>query len=545
MPVSLSMRMLALFVGALSFLVGCKPRLSDVELANQQGVLLIGNKVEPQDLDPQVTTGVSEINIHMALFEGLTAPNPVTLAPEPGVAENWIISGDGKTYTFQLRSNARWSNGDPLLASDFVYAWRRMLNPALGARNATMLYPIAGARAYHRGEAPAEALAVHALDDHQLEVRLEHATPHFLYLLMHPAFYPVHPNTLQTFDAFSRRDTSWAHAGNHVGNGPFRLTRWIPNQIVEVERNPHYWDAETVALNGIHFFPIENLGAEENAFLAGQLHVTEALPTSRTPTYIQSGSPYLRIDPYLGVFYLLINTDRTALQDPNVRLALNLAIDRQALIDSLLQGGQLPAHSFTPLGVGDYVPPQLPPFNPGRARELLAQAGYPDGQGFPRVELMFNTSENNRLIAEAVQSMLKRNLGIDILLRNLEYTAYLSARELADFDMARASWIGDYPDPLTFLELWTSDSGNNFSNWSNPEYDSIIKAAAQTTDPVARNQLFFEAESMLLQAAPIIPIYHYVTVYLIHPSVKGWHPTPLDWHPYKHLHLEPLPQGSN
>lgn len=530
------------FVSSLAFvtclLVGCPNARRQVDVATEKGILLLGNRAEPVDLDPQITTGVAEINIHQALFEGLLSPDPKTLDPEPGVAESWSVSEDGKEYTFQIRADARWSNGDAVTAEDFVFSWRRMLNPRLGAKNASLLYVIEGARAYHEGRADANSLGVLADGSNTLRVRLEQPADHFLALLMHPAFYPVHPPTIQATKAFDRRDSGWARPGTHVGNGPFKLVQWRVNQIVEVEKNPNYWDADKVRLNGIQFHPIDSLGSEESAFLGGQLHVTDAVPANKVAHYRNSQSPFLRIDPYLGVYYFVFNTTQSPLDNQKVRSALNLAINREVITERLLGGGQSPAASFTPRGMGGYEPPSVLGFDPKAAQEFLKDAGYPDGAGFPRIELLFNTSENNRVIAEAVQAMWRETLGIDIALRNEEYGSYLESRSQGRFEIARSSWIADYSSPFSFLDLWTGYSANNYSNWQDAEYESLLSEAAVAGSADERNQKLKAAEMLLLEALPVLPIYHYVTAYLLHPSVKGWYPTPLDWHPYKYVYLE-------
>ena len=522
---------------------GCAKRETPVEHGNRHQILHLGNQVEPADLDPHTTTGVSEINIHMALFEGLVSPHPEDLRPMPGVAEKWEISDNGRICTFYLRKDARWSNGDPLTAHDFIFSFQRMLSPALGAANAGLLFVLENAEAFHAGAiGDFSQVSVKAVNDYLLELTLEESTPYFLSLLMHPAWYPVHEKTLLNHGASDARATGWAQPGSHVGNGPFRLKEWRVNEVVGVERNPFYWDAAMVRLEEIRFYPIENLNTEELAFKAGQLHVTEALPSNKLGFYRRENSPFLRLDPYLGTEYYLLNTEIKPLDDVRVRRALSMALDRGGLAEHVKAGGQLAAYHFTPSGTAGYAPAPTDRIeeNAWEARRLLAEAGYPQGKGFPALELLFNSSENNKVTAEAIQQMWKTTLGIRVELRNQEYKVYLDSRNNGDFHIARSSWVGDYNDPNTFLEIWTSGSGNNHSRWKNSRFDNFIRQASQTGHghPSERLQLFARAEALLLQESPIIPLYFYVNAYLIRPEVKNWHPNLLDWHPYKYVYLE-------
>lgn len=518
--------------------VDCAARERDVDVANRDGILLIGNRVEPVDLDPQITTGAQEINIHMALFEGLVAPHPETLEPEPGVAKRWDVSGDWQTYTFHLRPEAMWSDGQPITAQDFLYSWERMLSMDLGAKNAFLLFPIKGAKAFHAGVGTFADVGVSAPDAHTLVVHLEKPVPWFLSMLMHPAFYPVPRHVLEPKGGTDNRASGWTQPGTMVGNGPFRLTDWKVHSVIKTEKNPYYWDSDSVKLNGVHFFPIENLGSEETAFRGGQLHVTDALPANKVRSYTEGGSKMLRVEPYLGTYYYTINTANAALKDARVRLALALAIDRKLLIDTALAGVQTPAHAFTPDGVGEYKAPQVQSFDLERAKALLAEAGYPGGKGLPRIEILYVSSENHARVAEVLQALWKQNLGIDVVLRNEEWASYYSSRDGGNFQLAQSSWIADFPAPATFLETLASWSDNNFTQWLSPAYDGLIKKAENAKSETTRNQFYAQAETLLLEQAAVIPLYHYQTVYLIRPEVKGWHPTLLDWHPYKYISLE-------
>nr|WP_238710879.1 peptide ABC transporter substrate-binding protein [Oceanipulchritudo coccoides] len=524
----------------LSFSGCARERL--VEKAARDGLLLIGNGPEPQALDPHVTTGLPELAIQMALYEGLVSPHPESLEPLPAVAESWNQADDGMTVTFTLRKNAKWSDGKPVRAGDFVAAWERALNPTQGTPYAQMLYVIGGAEAYNRSETTDfSEVGVEAVSETQLEVRLSRPVPYFLSLLMHPVWYPI-PSHLDTDDDASNRVGAWASAEGFVGNGPFILKEWLPAQYVEVERNPLYWDSTTVSLNGIRYYSIDEPGAEERAFQSGQLHVTDALPPARVPAYQREQSQVLRIDPILGTYYILPNVREGVLSDSRVRKALSLSINRKAISEKLLGAGQLPAYGFVPPNMPGYEATFTDEYDPARARQILAEAGYPGGEGFPALEYLLNSSESHRKIAEALQAMWQKQLGIEVQLVNQEWRTYLQRRASADFELARASWMGDYAEPSTFLDLWTADSGNNWAGWVNAEYDARMESAHESTDPASRMQLYADAEQVLLREQAIIPLYHYVTVYLKDPSLKGWSSNILDWHPVKYLSLEKAAQ---
>jgi oligopeptide transport system substrate-binding protein len=516
---------------------GCaRPR--PVDEAREAGILLVGNGPEPQSLDPHVTTGTSELTIQMAVFEGLVAPHPETLEPVPAVAESWSVSEDGLVYRFSLRDSARWSDGEPVTATDFKTAWERALDPLQGAPYAYMLYVLKGAEAFNRVTEPETAgLGVRVIDGHTLEVTLERPVPYFLSLLLHPVWYPV-PAHVVAEQPRAERTGSWTVAESFVGNGPFTVSDWRPNQYVEVQRNPLYWDNATTRLEAIRFFAMDEPGAEERAFLAGQLHVTDSLPPARVAAYRSANNPALRIDPYLGTYYILPNIRDSVLSDPRIRKALSLAIDREAIVNNLLGAGQRVAGGFVPDNMPGYTVNFPAVHDPDQARALLAAAGYPGGKGFPDLEYLFNSSESHRKIAEALQSMWREELQIDIKLTNQEWRTYLQRRASGDFELARAVWIGDYAEPSTFLDLWTSDSGNNWAGWANSAYDAFMEAAHSTRDEATRMERYGQAERVLLESQAIIPLYHYVTVYLKDPALRGWSGNLLDWHPVKLLYFE-------
>ena len=517
------------------FMAGCAGE-RPAAVAKRQGILIVGNGPEPVALDPHVTTGTAELNIQMNLFEGLVTPHPETLDPLPGVAASWEVSEDGLVYRFALRPEARWSDGHPVVADDFVAAWRRALHPDQGTPYATMLHLLRGGRAYNLEEIsdPAQIGAA-AIDPQVLEVTLDQPVPYFLQVLLHPVWYPV-PSHLST--DLTERVGTWATPEGFVGNGPFVLKEWVPNQYVEVARNPVYWDANSVYLNGARFMAMDEPGAEERAYLAGQLHATDALPPARVAAYRDKHSQALRIDPYLGTYYILPNLREGVLSDPKVRRALALSIDRRALTERLLGAGQSPAGGLVPDTMPGYDANIPVEYDPHKARALLADAGYPGGKGFPQLEYLFNSSESHRQIAEALQSMWREQLGIEISLVNLEWRTYLQRRSSGDFQLARAVWIGDYLEPSTFLNLWTTGNPNNWAGWQSPSYDALLQSALRASSPENRMRSYALAERYLIAEQVVIPLYHYVTAYLLDPSVQGWHPNLLDWHPLKYVRFE-------
>jgi len=529
------------FVVALAAFAGCGKRETRVEVANREQILLFGNKAEPQDLDPQVVEGVGEHNIISALLEGLVGEDPKTLAPVPGVAESWDISPDGLVYTFHLRANARWSNGDPVTATDFVESYRRILTPSLGSLYGYMLHPIKNAKPFNEGKiTDPTQVGVRAIDERTLEVTLECPTPTLLNMMAdHYSFWPVHLSTLKKYGDPYLRGNRWTLPENYVGNGPFVLTKWIPNSIISVRRNSNYWDASTVKLNGIDFLPIESIDSEERSFRAGQLHRTEELPNAKVDTYKREQPDRIRFDPYLGNYFYRINVGAKGLTDKRVRHALSQAIDRPAIVETVTRGGQKPAFAFTPPNTAGYTSRAQLKFDIEGAKKLLAEAGYPNGEGLPAIEIHYNTSENHRAIAEAIQQMWKKNLGVEATLRNEEWKVYLDSQSHTNYMVSRAGWIGDYPDPRTFLDTFLSYSGNNRTGWANSEYDRLVNEAACISDEATRQETLQKAEAILLDELPLIPIYYYTRVYLLQPSVKNWYPNNLDHHPYKYVYLDP------
>ena len=519
---------------------GCKPRGTPVERGIHDQILYRSLSVDVADLDPHLITTLPGVNVTSALFEGLVAEDPVDLHPVPGVAESWEISRDTLTYTFHLRHNARWSNGEPVTAQDFVASCRRALSPSLGASNLEFIDPVHNARAYRTGQiSDLSQVGIAAIDVHTLRIQLEHPAPYFLSLLANPIWFPVYLPALEKNGSPTARDNPWTRPATFVGNGPFTLKEWNPGSLILAEKSPTYWDAAAVRLRAIRFLPATSVDTEERAFRAGQIHITEALPLARLDVYRRENDPALRVSPFLDTYFYRLNVTRPVLNDAKVRRALSLAVDRRAINDTILRGQQRAAFSFTPPGsLPGYTPPTLAMSAPITARALLSEAGYPDGKGLPPLELLINISGNHQIIAEAVQAMWRSELGIDVRIVSMENSAALEQRRALAFQILRSDWAAEYPDPKAFLEIFASTSEANHTGWKSEAYDALLTQADHTADPTARFALLQRAETILLQESPLIPIYHLSTIRLVHPAVKGWYPTLLDHHPYKHVWLE-------
>jgi len=519
-------------------LPGCKKRETDVARGIREQVLHRGLAADLSSLDPHLINGLPEINVASALFEGLVAEDPVDGHPVPGVAERWETSPDGLTWTFHLRANARWSNGEPVTARDFAGSIKRVLTKSLGADNAALLFVLANAESWYQGRlADFSQVGVATPDDHTLRLTLAHPAPYLPTLLSHPIWYPVYLPALEKAGGADQRETNWTAPENFVGNGPFVLKANRRGQVIITDKSPTYWDAAHVRLNSIHFHPAEDRESEERAFRTGQLHLTEALPVGKVESYRRDHPEALKISPFFDTYFYRLNTTRPGLDHKQVRQALSLALDRRAIVEKIIRGGQQPAHSFTPPGIGGYVPPEGLPENLAEAKRLLAAAGYPEGRGLPPVEIMMNNSGNHRVIAEAVQSMWRR-LGVQVEINNMEMASIFPKRRALDYAVLRSEWVADFADPKSFLDVFRGGSSNNHTGWNNLNYDAALHDADRTADPAARLQLLARAEAVLLEEMPIIPIYYFTTVRLVHPAVRGWYPLPLDRHPYKHVWLE-------
>ena len=506
--------------------------------AGADQVLRRGNGAEVQTLDPHKAEGVPASNVLRDLYEGL-----VIEAPDgrliPGAADHWSISDDGLVYRFHIRESARWSNGDPVTAADFVYGLRRSADPATGSKYAQILAPIENARAVIAGRKPVSALGVKALSDHELEIRLAAPTPYFLGLLTHSSTYPVHrPSVERWGERFSR-------PGKLVSNGAYQLAEWVVQSHIKLVRNPHYWNDAHTAIDTVYYYPIEDSATELKRYRAGELDVTDAIPLQQFRWIKSHLGDELVVAPYLGTYFYGFNLTRPPFKDrPKLRRALSLAIDRRLLTEKITGMGEKPLYSWVPEGIPGYTPARLDYAEWPRsrrlaeARRLYAEAGYSRSRPLT-VELRYNTSENHRKVAIAIAAMWKQALGVRVRLINEEWKVFLANRKQKRVtQLFRAGWIGDYNDPYTFLEILHSRHGLNDEGYANPEYDRLLDAAAHEADAAKRFELLHRAEAIALADHPVIPLYNYVSKHLVKPWVKGWTPNLLDHHYSKDLALE-------
>lgn len=510
-----------------------------VDIGTEKQILYFGNGTDLTGIDPHGTNGMPEQRVIKAVFEGLVAKDPKTLEIVPAVADRWEVSEDNMTYVFHIREDARWSNGDPVTAHDFVNSWLRGMMPNLANETVTSLFVFKNAEKFYLKEiTDVSQLGFKALDDHHLKVELENPTPYFLQLLDYLALFPVHIESMKRFGAVDDPANPWSKVENFVGNGAFIVKDWVPGRSFVVEKNPYYWDKDAVRLNEIHFMPIDQLLVEERMFKARHLHRTEWMPYSKIPAYRDRKDPEYNHYPYLSTYFYVFNVTKPPFDDVRVRKALAYAVDRETLVNSVTKGVQSATGALTPPNTLGYTSRTQMKFDPDLARQLLAEAGYPNGKNFPHVELIFNSSEDHRKIGEAIQQMWKKNLNIDVKIKNQEWKVFLHEIKNLNHNIARMGWVGDYIDPNTFLGLFTSLSGDNRTGWKNKQYDELLNKAATIADKEERYEVFQQAETLLLENAPFIPLYNYTTNNLVSTQLKGYHQNILDYYSYKHLYLE-------
>ena len=507
---------------------GCARRETAVEAGIRTHTLLVGNGSEPVSLDPHLAKGTTDQCILASLLEGLTVLDEETAQPVPGVAERWEVSPDGLVYTFHLRANACWSNGDPVTARDFAFAFQRILTPKLAAHYVYMLWPIKNAKAFNRGQlTDFSAVGIATPDDGTLRLTLEHPTPYLPALAAHTTWLPVHRETVGKFGAVDDRTTTWARPGSYVGNGAFTLVEWRPNVRVVVQKNPHYWDAARNRIERIVFFPTEAADVEERDFRAGQVHVTNTVPASRIAHYRADVPSLLRLDPLMASVYLSFNVTRPPLNDPKVRRALALAVDRRAIVERLFAGSRRPAGCLTPPNCAGYTARAVVPTDFIAARRLLTEAGFPEGRGLPPLEIQTLSSFEHPKMLEIIQEQWRRELGVESTIAQKESGTFFQNQQMLDYSVAVNGWVADFADPANFLEILLSDGGNNWTGWKNADYDRLLAEAARAPDTPHRLERYQEAEALLLREAPIAPLYFNAQSYLIHPAVRGWVPSQL------------------
>ena len=495
---------------------------------------------EPESLDPQVSTGQPEARIYLALFEGLTEYHPVTGQAIPAIAERWEPNTDNTEFIFHLRRNARWSNGDPITARDFVYSLRRGLSPALAARSAYLAYYIKGAQAYNEGKGKAEDVGIEAVDDYTLKIRLLTPVPYLSGLVAHQFFRLVPQKVIEAYG------DEWTRPEHIVTCGAFKVQTWRSYDRLIVVRDPMYWDAAVVRLDQITFYPVEDSTTQMNLYKAGEVDAVY----NHTVPYAWVDE-MRRLQDYMdkpenAVEYYMLNTKKAPTNDIRVRRAFNMAIDKAAL--AVYRRVVKPLTAFSPEDIfPDYPQPKGDPFDPERARALLAEASYRDANGkydpskFPieAMEISYNTTESNRQTAEFVQAQWKQNLGLTVPLKNIEWKTFLDSRAKLQYNgVARAGWVGDYMDPYTFLDLFSTPTGDNGTGWFDPKYVELLREANTEHDPLKRYELLAKAEAFLLEAQPIIPLYTAATDWLKKPFVKGMYANPLTLHAWKYVYIE-------
>lgn len=493
--------------------------------------LVLCNGAEPQTLDPALVSGQLEGRLCSALYEGLTRRDSRGKSI-PAAANSWDISPDGKTYTFHLRPDLRWSNGDPVTSSDYRESWLRALHPNTASPYAEIFFGISNAQEFNQSKSTAESVGLQTPDPLTLRVQLTHPLPYFPSLTSFTTYLPVHQATVTKYG------DRWAQPGTWVGNGPYRLLDWKINDRVSLEKNPFYHSPERIRLQRIDALAVTRASTAFNLYSSGQADLlldkglipSLMLPQLRGRTDFHPG-------PLFATYFYRFNVTRPPFQDVRVRRAFALAIDKETIVERITRGNEPIAQSLTPRGIADYDPPEGLPSDPTTAQGLLKLAGFPEGRGFPRVSLLYNKSELNEQIAVEIQAQWKRVLGVEVELRNQEWATYLRSLDELDFDIARSSWVGDYDDPNTFLDCFVTGRGNNRTGWSDPTYDSLLNRALAEPNPTKRLQLLASAETILVtQALPIIPLYHFVGCLMFNPSRwEGLYPNLLDEHPFSEI----------
>lgn len=521
-------RFLFCLLAAAPFVSGCSRHEPPADLT-------IINYVEPESLDPAVIVAVADMRLVSSIFEGLTRVEPVAARAVPGLAAGWDISPDGKIYTFHLRTNLLWSTGGPITADDVVYSWLRELNPATASDYAGQLYYVKNAEAYNTGKITDTSLVgVHALDKFTVRVELNHPTLFFLDICAMPLTCVVPRQTIE------RYGDHWLNARPLPVSGPYELAAWRLNDKVRLKKNPRYWDAANTQSEIIDLLPVGSPNTALNLYERGQVDIVwdkELIPTELLDVLLKR--PDFHSFLYLGTYFFRFNVTRKPFDDPRVRRALALAVDKERIVKKITRGGEVPASHFVPPGTANYQSPDGLGYDPAQARKLLAEAGYPGGRGFPRFEYLFDagagSSKIHENIAIELQQMWHDELGIEMDLRQVETQVFWGMQSRLDFTLSRSSWIADYNDANTFLGMFVTGDGNNQTGWSNARYDGLVHAANETTDPAAREKLFQQAETILVRDdAPIVPLYFYVDVnYFDTNKIAGIWQNVLDDHPLR------------
>ncbi|PIR21519.1 MAG: peptide ABC transporter substrate-binding protein [Deltaproteobacteria bacterium CG11_big_fil_rev_8_21_14_0_20_47_16] len=515
--------------------IACSSAKAPVD-ATSQMMLHFDNGTEPEYLDPGLLNDNKSHNISIALFEGLTTYHPKTLEALPGVAEKWTISQDGRKYTFFLREDAKWTDGKPVTAGDFVYAWQRNVNPKTASRSAPHLYPVKNAQAINQGKiTDLNQLGIQALGDNQVIVTLEAPFPPFLELTSDSAYLPVRK------DIIEKHGEGWTRPENIVSNGPFMLTAWTPHKHVIVKKNPQYWDAKNVYLSGIVFTPTEDHSTATKLFQAKQIDFMEQVPINLVDNF--KNMPEFANTEQFVVYYYWLNCTNPILKDVRVRQALSLAIDRNVLVNQYLKGLKHPADKgLLPPGIKGYPYKSFIEFNPEKARKLLREAGYPDPSKIPELQILYNTNDDHKLVAEVIQQMLQTNLGLKISIQNMEWKVFLKELQKHNFEIARMGAVGEYVYPMPMLESFVSGAEGNFGVYSNPKFDKLWAQSLVASSASSRMQLYTQMEKIVMDDLPVIPLYYYKQTTLQQQWVRGLYRNVLLFPIFKWTWLTPRDQ---
>ncbi|PVZ66338.1 peptide ABC transporter substrate-binding protein [Pelagibaculum spongiae] len=490
------------------------------KLADQQ-TLVRGNGTEPASLDPQKVEGVPGSNVTKDMFEGLVTQD-ADGNTIPGQAESWTVSEDNKVFTFKIRDNANWSNGEPVTAHDFVFGFQRAVDPATASRYAWFMEipTIVNASSIINGKAAVDSLGVKAIDSKTFEVTLEQAVPYFIKMLAHQTMFPVPQKVVE------KHGDRWTRVENIVSNGAFVLNQWVVNERIVLKRNPNYWNNKETVINQVTYLPIVSETAELNRYKANELDMTHGIPPKHFTSLKKKIPAEIKITPQLGTYYYEFNTKVKPFDDVRVRKALSYAINRDAITRSITKRGEIPAYTFTPEAVAGFTPPKTDysqwtqKERMKKAHQLLKEAGYSKSNPL-ELNLLYNTSEAHKDVAVAVSYMWKA-LGVKTTLENMEWKTFLDVRNDGKFQVTRAGWLGDYNEPSTMLDLKTTTHGQNDGKYSNARYDEIMKLSRVVTSDVEREKLYIEAEQILAAEMPLAPIYQYVTGRLVKPHVGGY-----------------------
>jgi oligopeptide transport system substrate-binding protein len=492
----------------------------------RSAVLLRGNGPDPDSLDPHKARATESMTVLRDLFEGLTRLDKQA-ATVPGAAESWTVSDDGRIYTFKLRPNVRWSNGEPVVADDFVAGMRRLVDPVTASQYAQVIDVVLNAPDIVAGKKPPDTLGVAAPDATTVVVSLSSPAPYLPGLMAHPSVAPLHQPSLAKFgDRFAR-------PGDQVSNGAFRLTEWLQGSYIRLERNPHYWNNAANKLDAVKYLQIADENAELRAYRAGELHCTRVVPRGQFDWIKENLAAELHVAPQLSTYYYGFNLDRALFGNPKLRRALSMAIDRERLANSVLRVGELPAYGWVPPGMNNYSSQSFDyATTPASARietarKLLAESGYTRDKPL-RFELRYNTAEVHTKVAVAVASMWKEALGVEAKLAAVEFKSLFEDIDRRDIDMYRLSWVGDYNDAYTFLQYLKGGFGINLPHYASAAYDALLDDASRQIDTGKRRALLEQAERTMLADHPLIPLYFYVNKHLVKPQLKGWYDNVMD-----------------